>query len=71
MRFWFRRKKNEPKRDEDIEAVVEEFEEEVALPQKKQSPLLSLRLFRQKSSAQSVKDTNVKSANGKEKSKSK
>ena len=71
MRFWFRRKKNEPKRDEDIEAVVKEFEEEVALPQKKQSPLLSLRLFRQKSSAQSVKDTNVKSANGKEKSKSK
>ena len=70
MRFWFRRKKNEPKRDEDIEAVVEEFEEEVTSLQRKQSRLLSLRLFRQKSSAQSVKDTNVKSVNGKEKSKS-
>ena len=71
MRFWFRRKKYEPKRDKDIEAVVEKFEEEVTLPQKKQSRLLSLHLFRQKSSAQFVKDTNVKSANGKEKSKSK
>jgi len=71
MRFWFRRKKNEPKRDEDIEAVVEEFEEEVTSLQRKQSRLLSLRLFRQKSNAQFVKDTNAKCANGKEKSKSK
>ena len=71
MRFWFRRKKDEPKRDKDIEAVGEKFEEEVTLPQKKQSRLLSLHLFRQKSNAQFVKDTNVKSANGKEKSKSK
>tara|TARA_R100000008_G_C3563569_1_gene157707 strand:+ start:59 stop:274 length:216 start_codon:yes stop_codon:yes gene_type:complete len=71
MRFWFRRKKDEPKRDKDIEAVVEKFEEEVTLPPKKQSRLLSLHLFRQKSNAQFVKDTNAKSANGKEKSKSK
>jgi hypothetical protein len=71
MRKWFRRKKNVPKEDTDIDAVVDEFVEELESPKEKPSRLLSLRLFRQKSSARFVKETNAKSANGKEKSKSK
>ena len=63
-----------PKEDKDIEAVVDKFVEELTSPKltlEKPSRLLSLRLFRQKSSAQSVKGTNVKSVKEKEKSKSK
>tara|TARA_R100001082_G_C4288268_1_gene127019 strand:+ start:367 stop:582 length:216 start_codon:yes stop_codon:yes gene_type:complete len=71
MRKWFRRKKNVPKEDTDIEAVVDKFVEELESPKEEPSRLLSLRLFRQKSSAQSVKGTNVKSVKEKEKSKSK
>jgi len=60
-----------PKEDTDIEAVVDKFVEELESPKEEPSRLLSLRLFRQKSSAQSVKGTNVKSVKEKEKSKSK
>tara|TARA_R110002012_G_scaffold174113_6_gene338883 strand:+ start:380 stop:595 length:216 start_codon:yes stop_codon:yes gene_type:complete len=71
MRFWFRRKKHEQKKDSDIDAVVDEFVEELTSTKEKPSRLLSLRLFRQKSNARFVKETNAKSVTGKEKSKSK
>lgn len=69
MRSWFRRKKNVPKQDNDIDAVVNKFEEELTSPKEKQLPLLSRLRYRLKSNARFAKETNAKYANGKENSK--
>jgi hypothetical protein len=70
MRFWFR-KKIEMKKDEDIDAAVEELEKEESTSKEKQSQSRSLHHYRQKLFAPFAKGTSAKSVTEKEKSKSK
>ena len=71
MRFWFRKKKPKVTKDEDIEAAVNELQEEVTLPKEKQSRSRFPRLYRRKSNVPFVKETDAKYATEKGKSKSK
>jgi hypothetical protein len=64
MRFWFKKKA-----DEDIDAVVKEFEEELPSTKVKRLPLLSRLRCRLKLNALFARGTNAKSAAKKEKSK--